>query len=126
MGITTGRTKTLALVMDVEAVLMRQRKRYTEFLAGVDNAIAVDLSDDRTWKAAEDQLCLAIELEDPENKQSTLLKALNLLRQGMQIDFGDRTKEMLKERIVPDEKAIERLLDRCREIAGELDGKGKS
>jgi len=115
-------TKMLALVMDVTAVLMDQKHRYTEFLEGIDDAIAIDLRDDAEWKEAEDDLMLAIELEEPLAKQGLITKALAHLRNGMQIDFGDLTKEHLKKRIVPDEEAIERLQVRCGEMTVALEG----
>ena len=122
-----GTTKLKALVLDAQAVIIRASQNTSRMLAGVDKAIAVDLTDDVCWKAADDALGLVDEFIQSGrvvDAQAELNKCRQQLRMGMNIDFSDISKEKLKALILPELESFEHLEERAKGLTESINGKG--
>ena len=121
MPITTGRTKMIALLMDLQAVLMQIQRQFTDLLSKIDTAIQVDLSDDHLWKAVDDHLTTALTLENVTDVHAEVNKARRNLRDAMKIDLSDASKEAIRGSIVPRLLSVERLIERANALQEELE-----
>ena len=122
-----GTTRLKALVLDAQSVIIRASQNTSKVLKGVDEAIAVDLTDDACWKAADDSMGLADEFIQSGrlvDAQAELTKARQQLRKDMNIDFSDISKEKLKALILPEMVSFEHLEERAKNLTETINGKG--
>lgn len=117
---TNGRTKVSEQLMDGIAILSEQIGATGELLRQIDLTIRADLDNDPDMKAADDHLARALELDEGDDRQASMLQAQRALRIAMQKDFSDTTKEALRGMVIPHQEKLERCRERMRGVMAAL------
>lgn len=118
-----GKNKLMNILLDAIAVTGRAVSSSRNMLDAVDEAIQIDMSDDKYWKAADDAIGFALEFAGymPGSKRkddliAELGKGRQALRNGMTIDFSDASKERLKAMLIPEQTSFEKIIEELKSL----------
>ncbi len=119
-GMTTGRTKAAAVVLDAIAIHSRVRGSLGAMVLLIDEAIRHDTENDPFLQQADDHLKRACELTHPALVTSCILQARAAVKRAKEIDFQDMSLAALRAMITELEECVEKAEDRGRELMGGL------
>jgi len=123
----TGSQKSTmqGLALDATIACSRASEALLALVSDIDAAIRADLENDPYLTAAYASIREAAEEPNPEARAAQIGSAASNLRRAMELDFADRSIELVKEHILPHVVAIDGLKHRFLEIQSTLGKEGR-